>query len=218
MTSINTILAVFTAEPRLFAASLLLLVLALFVVPYLYYRKVLRETSALLKESSARIADYNKRFPLVHDGDFGDLRNHKLFWQAITGPTLAGVQVDLTGFETGTPTLVQRLTFQYVKENAIELFQSALAAGRKTIADASPGAQADDLRITHLSLYDNESYAFDLIMKSESCARVAPDGVVVTFRDKVVSKAEILQDEEPDHETETAEVARCLARSPCNSA
>jgi hypothetical protein len=59
------------------------------------------------------------------------VRNCEFFWRAETGPTLAGVQVDLTGFETGTPTPAQRRTVQYVKENASELFKSGLAVGRK---------------------------------------------------------------------------------------
>ncbi len=177
----------------LFAAGALLLLLALYVVPSLMHRSVLKQMRSLSN-------DFNKRFPLVHDREFGDVRNNQLFWRAETGPTLAGVQVDLTGFATGTPTLVQRQTFEFVKANASELFQSGLAAGRKALADASAGAQADDLRITGVSLEGNELYGFDLLMESESCAGVAPGGVAVTFRDKVVSEAEILKEEEPDDE------------------
>jgi hypothetical protein len=146
--------------------------------------------------------DLDKQYPLVHDRQFGDVRNYKLFWRAETGPTLAGVQVDLTGFQTGTPTLVQRRTFEFVKENASELFNTGLGTGRKTIADAFAGARADDLRITGVSLDDSELYRFDLFMESESCADVAPGGVAVTFRNKVPSGAEILKEE-----TETPEAA-----------
>ncbi len=179
------------------------MVFALFILPYLSSRKLLKECSSAVKESSARIAEYDREYPLVHDPEFGDVRNHQICWRAETGPTLAGVQVDLTGFTTGTPTPVQRQTFKFVKENANELLESALAAGRKTIADASAGAQADDLRITSLTLQDKELYGFDLSMESESCANVAPDGVIVTFRDKVVLEAVILKDEETDKETAT---------------
>ncbi len=201
------IFSIFTAEHPLFAAGLLLLVFALFGVPYLSYRKVLKESSKLLKESASMMADYDKQYPLVHDRQFGDVRNHQICWRAETGPTLAGVQIDLMGFKTGTPTLVQRQTFEFVKENASELFQAALAAGRKTLVDASPGAQADDLRITCLSLYDHELYCFELFAESESCADVAPDGVAVTFRDKILSEAKILKDELTDDEIETPAVA-----------
>jgi hypothetical protein len=58
-------------------------------------------------------------------------------------------------------------------------------------------------------------YSFDLFIESESCAAVAPDGVAVTFRDKVVSEAEILKDEETDDETMDEGAAKRLPGNTC---
>ncbi len=113
--------------------------------------------------------------------------------------------MDLTGFQTGTPRLVQRQTFEYVKASASELFNAGLAASRKTITDAFAGAPVDDLRTTGLSLHDREAHGFNLFMESQACADVAPGGVAVTFRNLVHWEAEILKAEETGEEPETAE-------------
>ncbi len=160
----------------------------LFLIPFVIVGAVLIPLWILLWLGKRE----RRQVSTLTDPDLGKLVIYKNYWETSTEQLVSSNALEVAGVAAAAgPSEVQRATLKFVRDNAAELFQSAVTAAKSELLALKPNTDTADLTISQLFLGRNQN-EFEFNIDSESCKEMMPDGVSVSFIGKEIDQVEFV--------------------------